>query len=117
MASARQGQVRTHIDAPPGAVWALLANLEQMGEWSPDAYHVPWLGGAGSPAPDQDPRGKRPGGSRSPMKRSGAVPHQRKNSRLPQAPPPSPSAWRRRRRKTRIGGMEAARPAVVSHAV
>src|SRR5258708_23866680 len=50
MASARQGQVRTHIDAPPGAVWALLANLERMGEWSPECYHVQWLDGAGSPA-------------------------------------------------------------------
>src|SRR5712691_2367948 len=48
------------------------------------------------------------------MKRSGAVPRQRENSRQPQAPPPS--VWRRRRRKTRIGGMQAARPAVVSHA-
>jgi carbon monoxide dehydrogenase subunit G len=32
MASARQGQVRTHIDAPPETVWPLLANLERMGE-------------------------------------------------------------------------------------
>jgi len=50
MASARQGEVRTHIDAPPGAVWALLANLERMGEWSPECYRVQWLDGAGSPA-------------------------------------------------------------------
>ncbi len=110
MTSARQGQVRTHIDAPPEAVWPLLANLERMGEWSPECYHVQWLDGASSPAtpgarfkgrnrfgwmrwsmtcqvakaepgrelrggdaddlePDQRPRRKRPGASRSPMKR------------------------------------------------
>ncbi len=50
MASARQGQVRTHIDAPPETVWPLLANLERMGEWSPECYHVQWLDGASSPA-------------------------------------------------------------------
>jgi uncharacterized protein YndB with AHSA1/START domain len=40
MTSARQGQVRAHIDAPPEAVWALLADLERMGQWSPECYRV-----------------------------------------------------------------------------
>ena len=50
MASARQGEVRIHIDAPPERVWDLLANLERMGEWSPENYRVEWLAGATSPA-------------------------------------------------------------------
>lgn len=50
MTSARQGQVRAHIDAPPEAVWALLADLERMGQWSPECYRVQWLDGASSPA-------------------------------------------------------------------
>jgi uncharacterized protein YndB with AHSA1/START domain len=50
MASARQGQVRVHIDAPPEDVWALVADLERMGEWSPECQRVQWLAGARSPA-------------------------------------------------------------------
>jgi uncharacterized protein YndB with AHSA1/START domain len=50
MASARQGQVNTHIDAAPERVWELLADLERMGEWSPECYRVEWLDGAKSPA-------------------------------------------------------------------
>lgn len=50
MTSARQGEVRMHIDAPPEAVWALLADVERMGEWSPECYRVEWLDGAAPPA-------------------------------------------------------------------
>jgi uncharacterized protein YndB with AHSA1/START domain len=50
MRSARHGQVQAHIDAPPQTVWALLANLDQMGQWSPECYRVEWLDGASSPA-------------------------------------------------------------------
>jgi uncharacterized protein YndB with AHSA1/START domain len=50
MRSARSGQVRTHIDAAPQEVWALLADLQQMGRWSPECYRVQWLDGASSPA-------------------------------------------------------------------
>lgn len=50
MASARQGQVSLHIDAPPERVWELLAHLERMGEWSPENYRVEWIDGASSPA-------------------------------------------------------------------
>jgi len=31
-------------------VWALLADLEQMGQWSPECYRVRWLDRASSPA-------------------------------------------------------------------
>ncbi|MHB1785766.1 MAG: SRPBCC family protein [Acidimicrobiales bacterium] len=50
MTSARQGQVHLHMDAPPDKVWSLLADLERMGEWSPECYRVAWLGSACSPA-------------------------------------------------------------------
>jgi uncharacterized protein YndB with AHSA1/START domain len=50
MASARQGEVRLHIDSPPEAVWSLVADLERMGEWSPECYRIEWLDGASSPA-------------------------------------------------------------------
>jgi uncharacterized protein YndB with AHSA1/START domain len=50
MASARKGEVRIHIDAPPEAVWTLVADVERMGEWSPECYRVEWLDGASSPA-------------------------------------------------------------------
>jgi uncharacterized protein YndB with AHSA1/START domain len=50
MTSARHGEVRTHIDASPEAVWALLADVERMSEWSPECYRVRWLDGARQPA-------------------------------------------------------------------
>jgi uncharacterized protein YndB with AHSA1/START domain len=50
MPSARQGEVNIHIDAPPEAVWDVLADVERMGEWSPECYRVEWLDGARPPA-------------------------------------------------------------------
>lgn len=50
MASARSGEVQITIAAPPERVWALLADVERMGEWSPECYRVHWLAGARSPA-------------------------------------------------------------------
>jgi uncharacterized protein YndB with AHSA1/START domain len=50
MRSARSGSVQVHIDAPAQQVWALLSDLERMGEWSPECYRVEWLDGAHSPA-------------------------------------------------------------------
>lgn len=50
MTSARQGEVRMHIDASPEKVWALLADVERMSEWSPECYRVKRLDGAGTPA-------------------------------------------------------------------
>jgi uncharacterized protein YndB with AHSA1/START domain len=48
--SARAGQVSLHMDAPPEKVWDLLADVERMGDWSPECYRVEWLEGAASPA-------------------------------------------------------------------
>ena len=50
MVSSRQGAVSLHIDALPDQVYAVLADLERMGEWSPECYRVRWLDGASSPA-------------------------------------------------------------------
>jgi uncharacterized protein YndB with AHSA1/START domain len=50
MASARRGEVSVHIDAPPDQVWSLVANLDRMGEWSPECHRVTWLDGGTSPA-------------------------------------------------------------------
>lgn len=50
MASARAGEVRLWMNFPPERVWELLANLDRMGEWSPECYSVSWLDGASSPA-------------------------------------------------------------------
>jgi uncharacterized protein YndB with AHSA1/START domain len=50
MASARRGQASVHIDATPERVWALVADLDRMGQWSPECYRVSWLDGACSPA-------------------------------------------------------------------
>ena len=50
MKSARQGEVDIHVNAPPEAVWRVVADLDRMGEWSPECYRVEWLDGAHSPA-------------------------------------------------------------------
>ena len=50
MRSARQGEVRVHVQAPPEKVYEVLAYLDRMGEWSPECYKVAWLDGASSPA-------------------------------------------------------------------
>ena len=50
MGSARRGEVQVRINAPPETVWGLLADVERMGEWSPECYRVRWLDGATSPA-------------------------------------------------------------------
>lgn len=49
MRTARRGTVQVHIEAEATRVWALLSDLERMGEWSPECYRVAWEGGTGSP--------------------------------------------------------------------
>src|ERR1700722_4494103 len=39
-------EVKTTIAAPPAAVYALVADLSRMGEWSPETTGITWLGGA-----------------------------------------------------------------------
>jgi hypothetical protein len=50
MVSARHGDARIHVDASPDRIWSMLAEVERMGEWSPECYRVVWLDGAASPA-------------------------------------------------------------------
>ena len=44
-------QATIDIDAPPEAVYALVADLPAMGRWSPECYRCDWLGGATAAAP------------------------------------------------------------------
>ena len=50
MTSARRGEVKLRMNAPADKIWATLADVERMGEWSPECYRVRWVGGARSPA-------------------------------------------------------------------
>ncbi len=42
-------QVAVHIDAPPERIWALVTDLEQMGQLSPECTGGRWLDGATAP--------------------------------------------------------------------
>ena len=44
------GSVTVHVEAPPAEVWALVSDVERMGEWSPETYRVELLDGATEPA-------------------------------------------------------------------
>jgi uncharacterized protein YndB with AHSA1/START domain len=47
---AERTEVSTEIAAPPEKVWGLVADLTQMGRWSPENEGAEWLGGATGPA-------------------------------------------------------------------
>lgn len=57
-------EVTTTIEAPPHAVYALVADLARMGEWSPETTGVTWLGGATEPRPGARFRGANRNGVR-----------------------------------------------------
>ena len=61
-------EVTTTIAAPPHAVYALVADLTRMGEWSPETTGVTWLGGADEPRPGARFRGTNRNGVRSYLK-------------------------------------------------
>lgn len=42
--------VSTRVEAPASKVYEMLADLSRIGEWSPEAQKVTWLGGATGPA-------------------------------------------------------------------
>jgi uncharacterized protein YndB with AHSA1/START domain len=46
-----QVSVTREIDAPAERVWAMVADVTRMGEWSPENEGAKWLGGATSAAP------------------------------------------------------------------
>jgi hypothetical protein len=43
-------EVERYVEASPEAVYALVADVERMGEWSPDTYRCEWRDGATGPA-------------------------------------------------------------------
>ena len=49
--------VSTTVAAPPADVYALVAELGRMGEWSPEASGVRWVGGDTKPRPGARFRG------------------------------------------------------------
>ncbi len=50
MAHLWSDEATAEIAAPPESVWALLSNIELMGDWSPVCRRCEWLGGASSAA-------------------------------------------------------------------
>ncbi len=44
------GEASIVMDAPPDDVWALVADVTRMGEWSPENKGAEWLDGATGPA-------------------------------------------------------------------
>mgnify|MGYP001818831467 CR=1 FL=1 len=55
--------VTKEIPAPADDVWALIADLPRMGEWSPENEGGEWIGGADGPAPGAKFRGSNRNGS------------------------------------------------------
>lgn len=43
-------EASTFIAAPPNRIWAMLADVTRMPEWSPECIRCQWLDGATSPA-------------------------------------------------------------------
>jgi hypothetical protein len=54
--------VHRDIRAPAGDVWAMVADVTRMGEWSPEAVSAKWLDGADGPAPGARFRGRNRNG-------------------------------------------------------
>ncbi len=55
--AATTGSATVMIDAPPSAVYELVADIERMGEWSPETFRARWRRGASSAAPGARFRG------------------------------------------------------------
>jgi len=56
------------IDAPPERLYDMVADLERMGQWSPECQRVEWTGGSGGPAQDATFVGHNKGGPMGLMK-------------------------------------------------
>jgi uncharacterized protein YndB with AHSA1/START domain len=44
-----RASVTLHMSAPPEAVWALVSDITQMGEYSPEVVEAEWLDGSSGP--------------------------------------------------------------------
>lgn len=51
MKPALHSEERIRVNAPAQRVWALIADISRMGEWSPECRRSEWLDGATAPAP------------------------------------------------------------------
>jgi uncharacterized protein YndB with AHSA1/START domain len=47
----QQSSASIEIDAAPHVVWALVADVTRMGEWSPECVRAEWEGGSTKPEP------------------------------------------------------------------
>ena len=69
------------IEAPAERIYALVADLPRMGEWSPECRQVQWLEGSSGPAEDARFVGHNQGGPRGLMKWSRPGPRADRRSR------------------------------------
>jgi len=71
----RTDSTETVIDAPPERIFALVADLPRMGEWSPECQQVEWTGGSTGPVEGATFVGRNVGGPANLMKwsRNGRV--------------------------------------------
>ncbi len=63
-----QDSTETIIDAPPERIYALVADMPRMGEWSPECQRVEWLGGSDNPVVGATFIGHNEGGPANLMK-------------------------------------------------
>ncbi|HTT86703.1 MAG TPA: SRPBCC family protein [Acidimicrobiales bacterium] len=68
----RSDNEQTVIDAPPEAVYGLVADMPRMGEWSPECERVEWTGATSGPAERGTFVGHNRGGPRQLMRWSRA---------------------------------------------
>ena len=45
-----RGSAQIHIETTPAQVYAMVADVTRMGEWSPECYRCEWLDGADGPS-------------------------------------------------------------------
>jgi len=81
---AKSGHAEAMSDAPPGAVWQIVADVTRTGQWSHECRRASWLGPAATPAPGARFRGSN---------RSGWL-RWRRVCEILTADPPQELAWR-----------------------
>ena len=59
---AKSGHAVAMSNAPPGAVWQIVADVTRTGQWSHECRRVRWLGPAAAPAPGARFRGSNRSG-------------------------------------------------------
>jgi ligand-binding SRPBCC domain-containing protein len=67
MIGSMRDEVTVHIAAPPDEVWALVADVTQVGRLSPETFEAEWVGGATGPAVGARFKGHVRRGGRGPV--------------------------------------------------